>query len=54
MPYSMIILYLIISEEVAAASQESLKVSEKTVSIFNEFKESLNVIFDLANQLKQD
>ena len=42
------------SEEVAAASQESLKVSEKTVSIFNEFKESLNVIFDLANQLKQD
>ena len=42
------------SEEVAAASQESLKVIEKTVSIFNEFKESLNVIFDLANQLKQD
>lgn len=42
------------SEEVAAASQESLKVSEKTVSIFNEFKESLNAIFNLANQLKKE
>lgn len=40
------------SEEVAASSQEGLKVSEKSVSILDDFNNIMNEIYSLANTLK--
>lgn len=40
------------SEEVAASSQESFKVSEKSIIVLNNFDKLLKDIYSLANQLK--
>lgn len=40
------------SEEVAASSQEGLKVSERSVSLLNDFNKIMTEIYSLANTLK--
>ena len=40
------------SEEVAASSQEGLKVSERSVSLLDDFNKIMTEIYSLANTLK--